>query len=287
MLGAIEPCALCGSSAGRVLSHIIPKFVYRHASVRAPNGYLRSNANPNRRVQDGVKEYLLCVGCEGVFSKWEREFSKIFKSHNENPGQNLVYTKADALCALSILWRSLAHARLHPEVNHPEFGSDYSRTDAAFETWRKVLLGATEHPGKYRIMWVFLDYVQKGHVLGKNVNRYLFHASDTNVYATKSESFAYAHIPGIIMIGALEGIDRREFRDFDVSFAGGRYFSNENKRAPEMFFQIIREQTKAMLDANQQISEVQMKKIGDAALANPGHLIGSLMVRTHIHDEGL
>jgi hypothetical protein len=264
-----EPCELCRSSEVRELSHIIPKFVFRHARVRAQNQYLRSNTAPNRRIQDGFKEYLLCAQCEQLFSNWERGFSEIFKDHYQNPSQNIVYTESDALCALSILWRALAHARLHPEIEHPEFGTDYSRTDPAYCAWREVLLGRTKNPGKYRIMWVFLDYVQKGHSLGRNVNRYLFHGSDTDVYASSSESFAYAHIPGIIIIGALEGIARREFRDFDVSFSGGRYFADENKKAPAFLFEIIKEKNRETLEAGKKVSPEQMKKIGQDALKSP------------------
>lgn len=286
-LSKFDPCALCGSNTGRVLSHIIPKFVFRHTNVRTPSGYLRSNFEPNRRLQDGYKEYLLCPDCEQVFSIYESSFSVIFKNHNETLGQNVVYTPIDALFALSVLWRALAHARLHQEITHPEFGKDYSRTDAAFECWRQVLLGQTKNPGKFRIMWIFLDYFQKGHSLGKNVNRYLFHASDTDVYANSTESFAYAHIPGIIFIGALEGVDRREFRDFDIAFSGGRYYANENKKAPAILFEIIQEKNDVTLKASERISVKQMKKIGDIALANPEITVGSLLFRTHIHDAGL
>lgn len=283
-LSKFDPCALCGSNAGRILSHIIPKFVFRHTNVRTPSNYLRSNVEPNRRLQDGYKEYLLCSNCEQAFSIYERSFSVIFKNHNETPGQNITYAPSDALFALSILWRALAHDRLHPEIAHPEFGTDYSRTDAAFECWRQVLLGQAKNPGNFRIMWVFLDYFQKGHSLGKNVNRYLFHTSDTNIYATSTESFAYAHIPGIIFIGALEGVERREFRDFDVSFSGGRYYANEDKKAPAIFFQIIQQQNDITLKAGAQISEKQMKKIDEVAFANPENTFGSLLMRTHIHD---
>lgn len=79
---------------------------------------------------------------------------------------------------LSILWRVLAHGRLHPELNHAVFGSDYSRSDEAFRLWREVLLEQRSHPEKYRTLWFFFDYLSSGHPLGKDVNRYIFHASD-------------------------------------------------------------------------------------------------------------
>jgi hypothetical protein len=283
---ADAPCALCGSLAGLELSHLVPKFVFRHASVRAPTGYLRTTLAPNVRYQDGPKEYLLCRSCEGHFSKWENSFAKIFKAHNAQPGQNFVYRTEDALCALSILWRVLAHGRQHPELNHLEFGSDYSRTDAAFEVWQKVLLTPGTHRGKFRIFWLFFDYVSAGHPLGEGINRYIFHATDFDVIASKHHSFAYAHMPGVFLVGALESVDRSSFRGFDVSFQGGFYRANENKIAPQFLFNLIREKNEAKLSAADKISPAQQKRIRDDALKNPERALASLLFRTHLHDSG-
>src|SRR5665811_2147547 len=97
-----DPCALCGALSKRQLRHLVPKFVFQHASTRSPTGYLRTNISPNRRSQDGPKEYLLCRQCEQRFSRWEGRFAPLFKQHHERPGETFDYSSEQALCALSI-----------------------------------------------------------------------------------------------------------------------------------------------------------------------------------------
>ena len=143
------PCGLCQSPGPRRLSHILPAFVFKHAQVRTPTGYLRNSLTPNKRMQDGPKDYVLCESCEQRFSKWERSFARLFKRHNEVRGETITYSSDDAFCALSMLWRGLHNARAHPELNHLTFGSDYSRTDACFAQWSSSLLSET-NPGAYR-----------------------------------------------------------------------------------------------------------------------------------------
>lgn len=279
-----EPCELCGSTAGRELSHIIPKFVFKHASVRAPTGYFRTNLEPNLRQQDGPKEYLLCRDCEARFSPWEASFAPVFKAHNEKLGQSFAYRGVDALCALSILWRVLAHGRSHPELNHLVFGEDYSRTDAAFEAWRETLLGKRSHPGEFRIFWLFFDYVQAGHPLGEGVNRYIFHGTDYDVIASSKQSFVYAHIPGVFIVGTLEKIDRATIRGFDVSFNGGFYNASEDKKAPAFLFDLIKEKNELKLASEPRMSPAQQKKVAEDALKDPEKALKSLLFRTHMHE---
>lgn len=282
-----DPCVLCQSTKGLEHSHLIPRFVFKHASVRSPTGYLRTTLNPNVRQQDGPKEYLLCRECEARFSTWESKFAPRFHAHNQEPGRSFDYSSNESLCALSILWRVLAHARLHPELKHLVFGSDYTRTDEAFETWRKVLLGEQDNPGKFRIFWLYFDYVKNAKGLGNGTNRYIFHSTDFDVVANSELSFAYAHLPGIFLVGALEGIDRSRFRGFDVSFRGGRYNARENKVAPSFLLDVIREKIAIKENASNLISPRQKEKIRSTALANSDKFESSLLHRTYRHDLGL
>lgn len=239
------------------------------------------------RQQDGPKEYLLCRECEARFSKWESKFALRFHAHHDQPGKSFDYSSEEALCALSILWRVLAHGRLHPEMNHLTFGSDYSRTDQAFHAWQEVLLGESQNPGQFRAFWMFFDYIQPGHGLGAGANRFIFHASDFDIIANSSSSFAYAHIPSIFFIGALEGIDRSRFRGYDVSFKGGRYLAQENKIAPSFLFELIKKKMSLRSNAIESISPKQQAKIREATLADPELTLRSPLFRTFLHDQAV
>ena len=277
-----DPCALCQSTDGRKLSHIIPKFVFQHAAVRSPTGYLRDNLTPNRRIQDGVKEYMLCGKCEARFARWERSFSNLFKAHHERPGRNFSYTNDDALAALSIVWRVAAHARLHPELNHLTFGSDYSRTDSAFQKWSSMLLGTPGNPGSFRIFWIWFNHITDG---PEQINRYIFHACDFDLWASNKHTYSIAHLPGLILIGAMEPCERRQFRGFDVCFRGGSYIATENKIAPSWVWEYVEQKMKIRAGAINSISETQSKKIEKAVLDDPEKAINSQLFRSMLFDR--
>jgi hypothetical protein len=72
-------CQLCGKDRELCDSHIIPSFVFSWLKKTAATGYLRNANNINKRIQDGIKQKLLCHDCEELFSNWEKQFAeKIF-----------------------------------------------------------------------------------------------------------------------------------------------------------------------------------------------------------------
>ena len=79
-------CKLCEKDADLQLSHIIPKFVFAWLKETVPGG-IRSNRVPNRRIQDGEKDYLLCRDCEQIFSVWEKQFCEhiFIPLHSSSP----------------------------------------------------------------------------------------------------------------------------------------------------------------------------------------------------------
>jgi hypothetical protein len=66
-----DQCRLCLKQSELENSHIIPSFLYRWLKETSGTGFLRFGRNPNRRVQDGLKEYWLCPTCEDLLGKWE------------------------------------------------------------------------------------------------------------------------------------------------------------------------------------------------------------------------
>ncbi len=66
-------CKLCGGSGPLQVSHILSKFVYKPLKADDGRIYVLSSDPKQKtyKIQDGVKEKLLCVGCEQKRSRWE------------------------------------------------------------------------------------------------------------------------------------------------------------------------------------------------------------------------
>jgi len=63
-------CRLCGKEADLCESHLVPKFVFRWLKKTGADAF-RPPLDPNRKVKDGAKLYLLCEECEGRFGRVE------------------------------------------------------------------------------------------------------------------------------------------------------------------------------------------------------------------------
>ena len=86
-------CLLCGGPPPLVNGHLIPDFAIRRLKKEGRDSF---GQDPNRRVQDGVKEPLLCENCDGRrFSDAETSFaSRIF--HPFLDGQALQFDCSEA-----------------------------------------------------------------------------------------------------------------------------------------------------------------------------------------------
>lgn len=119
------------------LSHIIPKFAFDYMKSTGSK-YMRGIENPNIRLQDGPKEYLLCENAEQIFSKRERWFANnIFFPYLKDDKRHFNYDENLAYFSISILWRVLLNQIKHPSIEN-EKGLNFL-TDVADE-WRNFLL---------------------------------------------------------------------------------------------------------------------------------------------------
>jgi hypothetical protein len=66
-------------------SHIIPGFVIRWLKRTSATGYLRS-LETGERLQEGMREYLLCAVCEQILGRYEKQFAeRIFLPYQNRP----------------------------------------------------------------------------------------------------------------------------------------------------------------------------------------------------------
>ena len=97
-------------------SHVIPKFAFDYLKSTGSK-YLRSFENPNKRLQDGIKEYLLCDDCEQLFSKRERWFANtIFFPYLNKNKTEFKYDENLGYFVISLLWRVLVNQQNHYSV---------------------------------------------------------------------------------------------------------------------------------------------------------------------------
>lgn len=108
-------CALCGEAAALRDSHIIPEFMFKPLFGEDYHRYhVLSDHVRNRYAQKGVREKLLCEGCEQRFSVHERYVSRLMFGDLAPPsqpdGSTIIFRGVDykplRLFQLSILWRA-------------------------------------------------------------------------------------------------------------------------------------------------------------------------------------
>ena len=142
-------CRLCLEDRQLLRSHIIPEFMYRplyvHCSPRKI--YMFEGDRRVKILQSGVRERLLCHGCEQQFSRYERYEAEAFfrqrfdpldraESGLIQPLSNLKYVPLK-LFFLSVLWR-LSITSI-PNFGGAQLGASHT------ENLRQMLIN--ENPG--------------------------------------------------------------------------------------------------------------------------------------------
>ncbi len=133
-------------------SHIIPKFAFDYMKSTGSK-YLRNIENPNKRHQDGAKDYLLCNDCEQLFSKRERWFANnIFFPYLNNHQKEFSYDENLGYFTISMLWRVLVNQLQHPSV---KIEPKLIFLNEVEKEWREFLL-KFKYPINYNNLNIFL-----------------------------------------------------------------------------------------------------------------------------------
>lgn len=155
MAGPQGICALCKTRQKLCRSHIIPEFLHqgtydkKHRAVM-----LRSDSLAKLQLQKGIREYLLCAGCERLLNdNYEKPFRRMWY---ESPGIPLIVPDdlveirgldyaAFKLFHLSILWR--ASVSTHHAFQQVHLGPKH---DEALRTM--ILTGTPGNRSRYGIL---------------------------------------------------------------------------------------------------------------------------------------
>jgi len=133
-------CCWCGETAKLCKSHIIPESAYRPVYDAKSRAIALSSEDRKRRVvQQGMKEPLFCLECEGKFNRFETPFARFWGKPNRFPSslEGLLAVRVDGIdydntrkVLLSILWR--AHVAENPVLSAVKLGRHADRMLAIF-----------------------------------------------------------------------------------------------------------------------------------------------------------
>ncbi|TCU66915.1 hypothetical protein EV204_11325 [Tissierella praeacuta] len=156
----MKECALCYKKSELKKSHIIPRFVTDWIKKTGPTGFLRGTETDfRRRVQDRFKEELLCVDCEGLFSKSEKIFAeKVFRPYLNGYKSEFEYEEWIRYFITSVNWRIL-YIELMSYLNKTReiSNKNISLVTNVIMGLREYLLGRGEFPKGVETHLYFID----------------------------------------------------------------------------------------------------------------------------------
>ncbi|ANU21417.1 hypothetical protein BBI15_15135 [Planococcus plakortidis] len=205
----IATCKLCNKESELQLSHIVPKFIGKWLKQTSAAGYMRNIVNPNIRIQDLPKEYLLCKSCELKFSVWEKRFvEEIFHPYQNDVKRKFEYKSWLKKFVVSLNWRiGISRFNRNFDANHDK----YPILDNTLEEWRKFLNEETKEPGhaEHHILFIGmtnLDDFGKVATNGFNhfINMRILRSVDLATYIdSKNRLFIYTCIAGIAFVSQI------------------------------------------------------------------------------------
>ncbi len=201
-------CLFCEQEKELQDSHVISKFVYDWLKESSATGHLRSGITPNRRVQDGYKDYLFCIDCEKLFAPFEKKFcEEIFKPLNKSKGQTNRFTYNNWLInfSISISWRVLKYLQYMGDLDEYPANIKLSINNA-LDTWKLFLKDENNSIGKYEQHMFFMDLIDQwnGPDLPPNINRYILRSIGMDVAYTNTTAYVYTKMCRVFLIGFIE-----------------------------------------------------------------------------------
>lgn len=263
-------CELCRNTASLQGSHVIPSFVYRWLKDTSASGFMRTAAEPNKRVQRGWVRRMLCASCEEHFSVWEKEFAeKFFLPHtNGKRPESESYGAWLFQFALSVSWRALQTKRALGELDAFP-ARELADIDEAIETWRRFLIGERSETGRFEQHMLLLGMVTgtDDPSTPPNMNRYLTRSVDCVIRSNSKTTYVYVNLCGVLLLGLVEINHRREWKGTRLSPKGGR-LSRTYEAPAEVYRLLVRRanETGATLSA---MSPRQKAKLDAFLQAHP------------------
>jgi len=277
-------CSLCNNDAELVLSHIIPKFVFK--SLKA-SGRLRSNQSPNKRIQDGKKLPLLCSNCEELFSGWEkRAYEDVFLplSDNSRLRTQIRYGSWALKFAVSVSWRVLLYSS---QFGLPHLSEKQrERAREALETWRRFLLGELPHPGRFEQHLLPLDLIEtcNGFTPSPFINRYIMLTSHMEVVYSKSSVTICTKLGRIFLFGFVQEYISGRWKGTKLHVRSGSIILPRKYVIPTEILMYMNDRANEAANVLASISAKQGEIIEDTIIQNADEIIDSDIFRAMQYD---
>jgi hypothetical protein len=272
----VESCALCSACGPLRESHIIPRFVFEWLVQTSGTGHIRFGHNPNLRMQDGLKQDLLCSNCELMLSAWESETARtVFKPYHRNTGATIKYNGSFAKFCASVCWRVLFIFR---GLGLKHFTEEQRRlADGALSRWADFMFSRVRNGDEYELHLLPTGLLANNtprSSLPSNINRYFTRAIDIDVGFNDVSAFVYIKMCKFIVIGFIQMLNPKHWRGTRVSTRRGT-ISPRTYAAPDSFLHYILDRARNMEKVLSQLSPTQQKKIAEAMRNNRDRLAAS------------
>ncbi len=220
-------CKLCEKQKTLKESHIIPKFVFRWLK-KTGGRFIRRLNNPNIRVEDGVKKYLLCNECEQLFSKFEDKFARdIFYPYSDKKIDFFKYDSNLIRFSISVLYRILL-------INSKEDNS-FNELHAidlkqALVEWQKYLYEGKKLDKFHKIHIFFTsENLSKDVLPCKRFLNYYLRGIDGAIVSSNKACVVYVKMARIIIIGEIKNFDNSDMKNTLIDLTDGELKVNQMK----------------------------------------------------------
>lgn len=279
-------CALCNKNAELRSSHIIPKFVFSWFKESAPSA-IRGIDEPNRRVQDGLRQYLLCSDCEGLFSVWEKSFCEhLFLPLHSNPTPTapIRYGSYALKFAVSVSWRVLMYYHQTDDLHHLS-KEQIETTQTALDVWREFLLGKLPNPGQFEQHLLPVDVIKNysGPAVSPFLNRYLLRSVHMSVICSDTWTIVYTKMGHLILFGFIQEATYKRWKGTKLHINKGLIMPR-GYRLPKYIAKYFNEQANEAAKALASVSSRQKKIIQESILENADELVTSELWRAIQYD---
>ncbi|WLR52488.1 hypothetical protein LC040_06180 [Bacillus tianshenii] len=284
-------CALCNKDTTLELSHIIPKFVYRSMKKNSPTGNMRLMSEPNRKIQDGDKQQMLCGECEDLFNQDETTFANtIYHKYQSGTLQEFEYGPWFNRFITSVNWRNL-YLDIIGFVS--EQNIDPFRLDVlihAEKVMRGYLLGESQDLRDIENHVFFFNPIETASedmadlnlhtVFGGSVFGYTFISHDHDSY------YVFLNLQGLVLVTIIKSA-RQESWNNTLVHKEGRFDPNKPQHITSPLFSefeyLAQERKKSM----EQMSNKQREKIIEGIKKDPERFKNSKAYERMLNDQRL
>lgn len=267
----VGECALCGNVDTLKLSHIIPKFVFRYLKKDSFTGRLRQISDPNRPIQDGDKQELLCGVCEERFSAKETKFTNnIYHPFKQSGFTETTYEEGWLHYFItSVNWRTLlldiASFEHDEDQSNKITDKQLAQLKKAEKIMREYLLGERREIDSIENHIFFFDTIESagGGVAHLDIYSALHgSAFGYTVVNSLGAIYVFANLTGILIVTVIKKHSKEVWKNTYVKLSAGKIKTpqivKESPLTGEFFF--LAEQRETFMGA---MSDKQKNQILD------------------------